>query len=361
MRTILTTALIFAALATGIATPAVAAADNPPRSAPASRTVPSLRAAPASLATPARPLTGTFDLQSHRGGRGEWTEESLVAFSRSLELGVSTLEMDTHLTADDKVVVWHDDVMTGSKCRDTGPAFEDDPAFPYSGDRVRDLRLAQIQTMDCGYQQLPGYPEQDNIEGNRIAELSDVFDVVRDHDAGTVLFNIETKVESAGPTGTTEMKALTRGVVTEIQDSGMAERVTLQSFDWASLNLTGHIAPELALAALSGGDAWMGVGQPGASPNLGGIDIDDYDGSLAQAARAQGYDALSPVFDSVTPEMIAEAHDLGLPVVPWTVSDESDIRTLLDMGVDGIITDYPSRLREILAERGQTLPRPYTL
>ena len=71
-------------------------------------------ASPQRLRTDER--NGWFDLQSHRGGRGEWTEESLVAFSRSLEVGVSTLELDTHLTQDDQVVVWHDDIMTASKC-----------------------------------------------------------------------------------------------------------------------------------------------------------------------------------------------------------------------------------------------------
>jgi len=303
---------------------------------------------------------GSFDLQSHRGGRGEWTEESLTAFSNSLELGVSTLELDTHLTEDDAVVVWHDDIMTASKCADTGPAFAGDPEFPYAGHRVRELTLAQVKTMDCGYQQLPGFPEQGNSVGTRVAELSEVFGLVRDYDAKKVSLNIETKVQVAGPAGADEMTALTRAVVAEIERSGMADRTTVQSFDWASLNVTRQLDPQLRLVALSSGDTWLGVGQPGASVNLGGVDIDDYDGSLARAAEAQGYDAISPVFSSVTPAMIAAAHELGLPVIPWTVSTAADINAQLDLGVDGIITDYPTRLRGILAERGLKLPKAYS-
>ena len=113
---------------------------------------------------------GSFDLQSHRGGRGQWTEESLTAFAGSLELGVSTLELDTHSSSDNQVVVWHDDVMTSSKCADAAPAFPGDPAFPYADDRVRDLSLAEIRTLDCGYQQLPGFPEQANTPGSRIGQ-----------------------------------------------------------------------------------------------------------------------------------------------------------------------------------------------
>ena len=358
MRTILVSAAIAAALATTIAGTALA---SPATAAPAEPAPPAKAPATTASAQPLRTdeRNGSFDLQSHRGGRGEWTEESLAAFSRSLEVGVSTLELDTHLTQDDQVVVWHDDIMTASKCADTIPAFAGDSAFPYADDRVRDLTLAQIRTMDCGYQQLPGFAEQANTPGNRIATLSDVFDLVQTYDARKVNLNIETKVEVAGPDGTDEMAALTRTVVGEVQASGLADRSILQSFDWASLNLTREIAPDLTVGALSSGDAWLGVDQPGVSPNLGGIDIDSYDGSLARAAQAQGYDLISPDFASVTPAMIAEAHAAGLPVIPWTVNEPADIVAMLDLGVDGLITDYPTRLRAILGERGLKLPTTY--
>jgi glycerophosphoryl diester phosphodiesterase len=119
------------------------------------------------------------------------------------------------------------------------------------------------------------------------------------------------------------------------------------------------IAPELPLAALSSGDAWLVVGKPGASPHLGGIVIDSYGGSLAKAAAAQGYDLISPAFRSLTPQMIAEAHELGLPVLPWTVNTKADTERQLDLGVDGIITDYPTRLRTLMEERGMKLPKTY--
>ena len=198
------------------------------------------------------------------------------------------------------------------------------------------------------------------IEGNRIAELKDVFQLVRDAGAKKVRFNVETKVED-GKSGGEGMVALTTAVVAEIQASGMADRTTVQSFDWSSLNLTKEIAPELPLVALSSGDAWLEVGQPGASANLGGIDIDTYGGSLAKAAAAQGYDAVSPAFRSVTPGMITEAHELGLPVVPWTVNTTADMTRLMDLGVDGIITDYPTRLRTVMEDRGLKLPKAYEL
>ncbi|TAP42878.1 glycerophosphodiester phosphodiesterase family protein [Arthrobacter sp. S39] len=351
MRPVLTAAAA-AALIAALASPAVAAPENE------AGTPPSNAAGTATSAIKVNERNGSFDLQSHRGGRGEWTEESLAAFANSLALGVSTLELDTHLTEDGKVIVWHDDTIQATKCADTAPATAGDPEFPYVGNRVAELSLAQIKTLDCGVVQLPGYPEQDVVEGNRIAELKDVHQLVRDTGAAKVRFNVETKVESS-EIGGAGMESLTRAVVAEIQASGMADRTTLQSFDWSSLNLTKEIAPELPLVALSSGDAWMGVGQPGASPNLGGIDIDDYEGSLPKAAAAQGYDVVSPTFRSITPAMIAEAHGLGLPVIPWTVNTTADMERLMDLGVDGIITDYPTRLRTLMEDRGLKLPKAY--
>lgn len=351
MRTPLTAAAT-AALIVSLASPAVAASNPEAGSAPSSNA-----AATAKADIKTNESNGSFDLQSHRGGRGEWTEESLAAFANSLKLGVTTLELDTHLTSDGKVIVWHDDTIQADKCRDTAPAAPGDAG--YVGKRVAELSLAQIKTLDCGFTQLKGYPEQDVIEGNRIVELKDVFQLVRDADANKVRFNIETKVESS-EVGGAGMESLTRAVVAEIQVSGLADRITVQSFDWSSLNLTKTLAPELPLAALSSGDAWLAVGQPGASPNLGGIDIDTYGGSLAKAAAAQGYDLISPTFRSVTPAMITEAHELGLPVIPWTVNTTADMERLMDLGVDGIITDYPTRLRTVMDERGLKLPKAYS-
>ena len=298
-----------------------------------------------------------FDLQSHRGGRGEHTEESLAAFAHSLELGVSTLELDTHLTEDGRVIVWHDDTIQPEKCADTAAAAAGDPEFPYVGDRVAELSLAQVQTLDCGYQQLPGFPEQDVVEGNRIAELSDVY-ALADQYGADVWFNVETKVED-GLAGGPGSVALTEAVVDEVRLSGRANRTTIQSFDWSTLNLVAELSPDLALVALAGTPADLGVGQPGAAPELGGIDIDDFDGSVPQAAAAQGYDVVSPIATSVTPDMVAEAHALGLTVIPWTVNEPADMNVLIDLGVDGIITDYPTRLRDVMAGRGLELPEAY--
>lgn len=302
------------------------------------------------------------------------TEESLQGFAKAMRLGVTTLELDTHITKDQKVVVNHDRQISAQKCQDTGPAFPGDPMYPYVGKYIKDLTLAEIKTMDCGYQQLPGFPEQEQIKGFRMVELKDVLDLVKAYHADQVKLNIETKVEAGAPEQTAPRELFVRRVFEEIHNSGIEDQVTIESFDWGALQEMHKHAPTWPLVALTNYD-FLQVGKPGKSPWLGGIDADDYGGDFVKAAEAAvpGLTTLSPnygfpqngkVGDSdfrfyPDKQMLSEAHADGLKVVPWTCDDPATVKALMDMGVDGIITNYPNHVRDIMAERGMRLPKAY--
>ncbi|MEU4624790.1 glycerophosphodiester phosphodiesterase family protein [Actinoplanes sp. NPDC023801] len=319
------------------------------------------------------PHRSHFDLQAHRGGLGMTTEGSLEAFGKAMRLGVSTLELDTQVTRDLKVVVTHDRRISAQKCRDIGPVTPGDPMYPYVGGYIKDLTLAQIKTVDCGFQQLPGFPEQEQIPGFRMVELRDVLDLVKSYRAKQVTLNIETKVEAGAPEQTAPRALFVRRVFEEIRASGLERQVTIQSFDWGALTAMHRLAPRWPLVALTNYD-FLEIGKPGASPWLGGLDVDDYDGDVVRAAAAvPGVRTLSPVYGfpqngkvgdagfRFYPDaaMIARAHARGLRVVPWTCDDPATVEVLMDLGVDGIITNYPHRIRDIMAERGMRLPKAY--
>ncbi|MFI5754747.1 glycerophosphodiester phosphodiesterase family protein [Streptomyces sp. NPDC051569] len=314
-----------------------------------------------------------FDLQAHRGGIGMTTEESLQGFAKAMRLGVTTLELDTHVTKDQKVVVNHDRQISAQKCADTGPVRAGDPMYPYVGKYIKDLTLAQIKTMDCGYQQLPGFPQQEQVKGFRMVELKDVLNLVKSYHADKVKLNIETKVEAGAPEQTAPREVFVRRVYEEIHRSGIEKQVTVQSFDWGALKAMHKLAPKYPLVALTNYD-FLEVGKPGASPWLGGIDADDYDGDFVKAASAiPGVTTLSPVYGMpqngtvadpgftfyVNKKMVADAHKRGLTVVPWTCDDGATIEALMDMGIDGLITNYPDHVRDIMAKRGMHLPKAY--
>ncbi|MEA2650578.1 MAG: glycerophosphoryl diester phosphodiesterase [Chloroflexota bacterium] len=333
---------------------------------------PTLAAAPGRIGSrlPA-PGPRQFDLEAHRGGIGLVTENTLQSFANALEVGVTTLELDVQITEDQQAVVTHDRQVSDVKCDDTAPAFAGDPEFPYVGDYIRNLTLAQVWTLDCGHA-LPDFPDQQIVDGARIPLLSEVFALVDCYGANGVWFNIETKVEAGAPEQTAPREQFVQITAREVREAGLLNRVTIQSFDWGALMRMREVEPRLPIVALTNGD-FLQVGQPGASPWLGGIDIDDFDGSLVAAAASFGADAISPVHGTpqngkvtdpgyvpyTTPELVAEAHAAGMAIVPWTIDDPATIESLIDAGVDGLITNYPDRLRSILQQRGFRLPRSY--
>lgn len=332
----------------------------------------SLSGASGSIGGPSNQLPDGFDLQAHRGGMGLHVESSPYSFGHALDLGVTTLELDTQVTKDGQVVVTHDRKTNPQVCQDTAPATAGDPDFPYVGKFINELTLAQIRTLDCGSLAKPDYPQQQTHPGSKMMLLSEVFDLVRERGANTVRFNIETKVEAGAPEETAPRDVFVPAVLDVINSSGMADRVAIQSFDWGALRLAHQIDPSLPLVALTNGD-FLQVGEPGASPWTGGVDVDDFDGDgVAAAASIPGVVAYSPVDTRpqtcdvsqadcepyTTPELVARAHELGLKVIPWTVDHRPTMEYLLDAGVDGIITNYPDVLRELLVARGITVPEP---
>ncbi|MGH3357589.1 MAG: glycerophosphodiester phosphodiesterase family protein [Nocardioidaceae bacterium] len=328
--------------------------------------------APATPASAGPTDADDFDLQAHRGGIALTVESTLPAFAKALQLGVSTLELDVQITEDRKAVVTHDRVVSGKKCRDTAPVEPGDPEWPYVGDYVKDLTLAQVRTLDCGSLTVEGFPEQETAPGARMPTLGEVFDLVQDYRADDVTLNVETKVEAGAPQETAPRAEFVHTVADDVESAHIADQVTVQSFDWGALMMMQNVAPELPVVALTNRD-FLETGKPGASPWLGGIDIDDFDGDLVAAADSFGADAISPVQGfpqngtigdpDFTPyptrTMVDDAHAAGMQVIPWTVNDRDTMEHFMRMGVDGLITDRPDVLRELMAHRGLDLPAQY--
>ena len=290
------------------------------------------------LASPASAQSSAFDLQAHRGGRGETTEQSLRGFAKALEIGVSTLELDVVITKDDQPLVWHDPTIEAAKCADTSPAVAGDPAYPYVGKPVHELTLAQIETLDCG-KQLAEFPEAEVVRGNKIATLPQVFALVDSYHADAVRYNIETKLEADEPGVSAEPQEFVDVILAAVRSAGKVERVEIQSFDWRTLPLVRQAESSIPLVALYDAHA---LGDP------------------LIGALAAGADTVSPEHRLVTGKpYVDRAHALGLKVISWTVNEPDAMREQIGYGVDGIITDFPSRLRGVLAERGMPLPPTY--
>ena len=302
-----------------------------------------------------------LDLQGHRGARGLAPENTLAAFAKALSIGVTTLEMDLGVTADGVVVVAHDPHLHPDLARWPDGAWLEAP-----GPALLDLSLAELQRFDLGRMR-PGsryaqrFPEQQPADGARLPTLAEVVALTRRAGNEVVRFNLETKLSPQAPNLTPSPAAFAEAVVAAVEAEGIGGRTTIQSFDWRSLRAVQALAPQIATACLTVEEAWednVRRGQAGASPWTAGLDVDDFGGDVPALVDAAGCAVWSPYFEDLTPEALERAHELGLEVVVWTVNQPDDMGALIEMGVDGIITDYPDRLRMVMAARALPLPEP---
>ncbi len=292
-----------------------------------------------------------FDIEGHRGARGLRPENTLPAFETALDLGVTTLELDLHFTSDGVVVVWHDDHIPAAKCRlDAGAAepLPPDPDLattPETALMISQLTLKQLQKYTCDRNPDPvEFPDQSNepgpLAGSRyqILSLSELFDFVEAYgvddnktisqreNAQRVQFNIETKRKPDNPGAINDgfdgsnAGPFELAILELVELRGLVERVILQSFDHRSLQAVRKLNPSIRLSALTFG-----------RPDLA-------------AYAAFGAAIWSPRATDLTPVLVEQAHAADMLVVPWTVNDLEHMRRLIDMGVDGLISDRPDVL-----------------
>lgn len=302
-----------------------------------------------------------FDLQGHRGARGLLPENSLPAFAEALTLGVTTLELDLGLSADGHLMVSHDPKLNPDLTR--GP---DGNWLASPGPALFSLELAELRHYDVGRinpssRYASRFPSQRPVDGTRIPTLAEVFALSHRAGNSTVRFNVETKLSPMAPTLTADPKRFADAVVNLAREHGMGHRVTVQSFDWRTLARVQERAPEMRTAYLSAQQRWLdniAAGQPGASPWTAGLDVDDVGGSVPRLVKRAGGEVWSPFYQEVSRANLEEARDLGLRVIVWTVNETADMHELIQLGVDGIITDYPDRLRRVMSAEGMPLPEP---
>ena len=300
-----------------------------------------------------------FDLQGHRGARGLAPENTLEGFALALSIGVTTLELDLAMTRDGVLVVSHDRRLNPDHTR--GP---DGKFLEAEGPAIRALTFAELQRYDVGRLK-PGsayaasFPEQRPVDGARIPTLAALFEQVARSGAGHVRFNIETKITPTSAAETPDPDAFAAAVATAIRDAGLTARASVQSFDWRTLMAMRRIAPEIERVCLTAEALNFDTikrGEPGPSPWTAGLDIDEFAGSVPRLVAAAGCAVWSPLYRNAKVDDVAAAKALDLKVIPWTVNERADMERLIALGVDGLITDYPDRLRAVMAAKEMPLP-----
>jgi glycerophosphoryl diester phosphodiesterase len=274
-----------------------------------------------------------IDIQGHRGSRGHLPENSIPGFILALEQGATTLEMDLVVSADSQLVVNHEPWLNEDICKSP----DGEPVRDAKQWNFFELPMEVIRQCDCGSRPHPRFTEQRQMAVNRPA-LWEVISVTEKlytrRDSVHPDYNIEIKFRDEGAgIYHPEAAPFARLVIDEVMALGVTERTTIQSFSAKALDAVHALAPDISTA-------WL---------------TEDAAPVKEQVERLSFVPTIySPDHSTLTPERIAEARSMGMKVIPWTVNDTERMKELINMGVNGIITDYPDRLWTLLKEMSET-------
>ncbi len=255
-------------------------------------------------------------VHGHRGARAVRPENTLPAFEYAIQAGVEALELDLAVTKDNVLVVSHDPVLPEPMC--TGPG---------ATRVIRQMTLAQLREWDCGSKPNPQFPKQQAAPGTPVPSLEEVLALAP---RGKFEFNIETKIFRDKPEYTPSPEEFARLLVELIRVHRLETRCMIQSFDFRTLAAAKKLAPRIRLSALF---------------ETGSKDV-------VASAKAIGAAIVSPHMSLVNKQIVVEAHQAGMQVVPWTANTREQWDPLIEAGVDAIISDDPAALIAYLKQRG---------
>lgn len=273
----------------------------------------------------AKELKKSIDIQGHRGCRGLYPENSLVGMLHALSLGVNTLEMDVVITKDRQVVLSHEPFLSHEICLDTfGQEISEKRERSWN---IYQMTYEELKKCDCGGKTHPRFAEQKKVFVEKPL-LSRVLRDCRYHTAPYLKYNIEIKSSSGGDgVFHPAVDTFVALVLSEIRRAGLDSLCVIQSFDVRALEAVHQQNPSIKTALLV--------------ENIWGIE---------KNLRAISFTPTiySPDFNLINQDSVRRLQSKGIQVIPWTVNEVEDIKRVLSFGVDGIISDYPDRVLQVV-------------
>jgi glycerophosphoryl diester phosphodiesterase len=273
----------------------------------------------------AQAIFPVFSVEAHRGGRGLVPENTIIAMKHAVDLGVTTLEMDTHVTSDHEVVVSHDDYLSSQFI--LKPSGEKISKKEEKSLIIYKMNYADLRKYDVGSKFYDKFPEQKKINTYipRLSELIDsVQTYIKEKHKKQPFYNIETKCDVKGDgIYNPEPEQFVKLLMDVVMKKNIAPYTVIQSFDKRTIQLIHKQYPAVRTSYLINNKK-----------------------SFEENIAELGYKPFiySPEHKLVTAELVAKCHALQIKIIPWTANTKADIQRLKSLKVDGIITDYPNLL-----------------
>ncbi len=266
----------------------------------------------------------TIDIQGHRGCRGLLPENTIPAFLKAIELGVNTLELDVVISKDNIVVVSHEPYINSEICLDLEG--NDIPKLDEKKYNLYQMVFDSIKKFDCGTKHHVRFPNQEKVKTYK-PSLQEVIQKVKKENSA-IKFNIEIK---AAPEYdgifTPRPKEFVELVLEVINKNDAFNETNLQSFDLRVLEEIKKQSPKMKVALLvdENEDIWNKISKLSYMPEI-----------------------ISPYYKLLDFNMVKNLQVENFEVIPWTVNEKEDLKQMINLKVDGIITDYPNRLIHII-------------
>jgi glycerophosphoryl diester phosphodiesterase len=282
-------------------------------------------------------------IYGHRGARGVLPENTLESFKYLFENNIYAYETDILISKDFIPVITHDFRLDPSYTKDINDNWIEDENI-----KIIDLTYDQILQFDVGtLNKLSKYGRkfvnQKSLQNQKIPKLSELLKLTSDNIVEDLLINLEIKSTPIEKNLTPEPDEMVKIIIDEVSRSNLEDRIIYSSFDWRVLREIKERDSKIPRAYLTSGargkiydkSPWLDF-----TPLHNGVE-------LPELIKALGGSAWHPNYKDVNKEIVQTSHDKGLPVNVWTVNRESDMLRMIDYGVDGIMTDYPLKLKEL--------------
>ena len=282
-------------------------------------------------------------IYGHRGARGVLPENTLESFKYLFENNIYAYETDILISKDFIPVITHDFRLDPSYTKDINDNWIEDENI-----KIIDLTYDQILQFDVGtLNKLSKYGRkfvnQKSLQNQKIPKLSELLKLTSDNIVEDLLINLEIKSTPIEKNLTPEPDEMVKIIIDEVSRSNLEDRIIYSSFDWRVLREIKERGSKIPRAYLTSGargkiydkSPWLDF-----TPLHNGVE-------LPELIKALGGSAWHPNYKDVNKEIVQISHDKGLPVNVWTVNRVSDMLRMIDYGVDGIMTDYPLKLKEL--------------
>jgi len=265
-----------------------------------------------------------LEIHGHRGARGLVPENSMPGFVLALREGADVLEMDMCISSDGQIIISHEPWMNGKICLDpSNSAIPEGEPKPFN---LHNMTAKEIARFDCGSVANPDFPEQQNLPTFKptLDQVVALVETVPLLDGGLLHYNLEIKhSQNLEPEFCPDAKTFAKLVLDKVNALGIADRTCIQSFSAEALEAVHELDKDMTTAWLVGAEGTV-------------------QSQLDQLTFAP--DIYSPQWKLIDASDVAMLQAKDIRVIPWTANTQEDLFQLMEMGVDGIITDRPDVL-----------------